>query len=295
MLKVGKAIGKLNKLLPRRKFILIGPGRWGSRGDIKLGVSVTYSDINNTAMLIEVARKKGSYVPDLSFGTHFFQDLVESSIRYLPLYPDDEGIIFNERFFQLSKNLLGDLLPQYKKLIPVIRVIDVPAVTNGKILRILVNAEIDEAVAVLKDHGGELESQAAKSPGFSAYSSEDWKWRNNMAEKLSNGLDLDKYGVKGIYIFGSTLNASAGPGSDIDLIIHVDDKSWKKNELAEWLEGWSLALSEMNYLRTGYKTEGLLDIHYINDQDIENKNSYALRINSVTDRAKALKIKGGSK
>ncbi|MBU1096536.1 MAG: nucleotidyltransferase domain-containing protein [Bacteroidetes bacterium] len=295
MLKVGKAIGKLNKLLPRRKFILIGPGRWGSRGDIKLGVSVTYSDINNTAMLIEVARKKGSYVPDLSFGTHFFQDLVESSIRYLPLYPDDEGIIFNERFFQLSKNLLGDLLPQYKKLIPVIRVIDVPAVTNGKILKILVNAEIDEAVAVLKDHGGELESQAAKSPGFSAYSSEDWKWRNNMAEKLSNGLDLDKYGVKGIYIFGSTLNASAGPGSDIDLIIHVDDKNWKKNELAEWLEGWSLALSEMNYLRTGYKTEGLLDIHYINDQDIENKNSYALRINSVTDRAKALKIKGGSK
>ncbi|HEY5124760.1 MAG TPA: PEP/pyruvate-binding domain-containing protein, partial [Ignavibacteria bacterium] len=89
---IGKAVGRLNKLLPKRQFILIGPGRWGSRGDIKLGVNVTYSDINNTAVLIEVARKKGNYLPDLSFGTHFFQDLVESSIRYIPLYPDDEGI-----------------------------------------------------------------------------------------------------------------------------------------------------------------------------------------------------------
>ena len=56
-----------------------GPGRWGSRGDIRLGVSVTYSDINNTAMLIEIAQKQKDYVPELSFGTHFFQDLVEAS------------------------------------------------------------------------------------------------------------------------------------------------------------------------------------------------------------------------
>ena len=79
----------------------MGPGRWGSRGDIKLGVNVTYSDINNTAVLIEIARKKGNYVPDLSFGTHFFQDLVEASIRYLPLYPDEKGIIFNEEFLRI--------------------------------------------------------------------------------------------------------------------------------------------------------------------------------------------------
>ena len=96
MRDVGRAVGRLNKLLPKRQFILIGPGRWGSRGDIKLGVPVTYSDINNSAMLIEVARQKGNYLPDLSFGTHFFQDLVEASIRYLPLYPDDPEIAFQE-------------------------------------------------------------------------------------------------------------------------------------------------------------------------------------------------------
>ena len=63
MRDVGRAVGRLNKLLPKRQFILIGPGRWGSRGDIKLGVPVTYSDINNTAMLIEVARQEGTICP----------------------------------------------------------------------------------------------------------------------------------------------------------------------------------------------------------------------------------------
>ncbi len=110
---VGRAVGRLNKLLPKRQFILMGPGRWGSRGDIKLGVSVTYSDINNTAVLMEIAAKKGNYVPDLSFGTHFFQDLVEAGIRYLPLFPGEEGQRLNDLFLRRAPNLLADLVPEY--------------------------------------------------------------------------------------------------------------------------------------------------------------------------------------
>ena len=142
---VGRAVGKLNSLLPKRQFILMGPGRWGSRGDIKLGVPVTYSDFNNTAALIEIARKKGNYVPELSFGTHFFQDLVESSIRYLPLYPDDEGIDFNEKFLLDSTNYLAAMLPEFADLAETIHVIDVPKTTGGKVLRVLMNADQGEA------------------------------------------------------------------------------------------------------------------------------------------------------
>ncbi len=149
LLELGRVVGKLNKVLPRRRFILMGPGRWGSRGDIKLGVSVTYADINNTAMLIEIARKTGGYAPDLSFGTHFFQDLVEANIRYLPLYPDEPGIIFNEEFLLESPDAFSDLLPNHAYLQGTIRVIDVPAATGGQVLRILLNAERDEAVALL--------------------------------------------------------------------------------------------------------------------------------------------------
>ena len=151
LLSVGHAIGKINVSLPRRKFILMGPGRWGSRGDIKLGVSITYSDIHNTSMLIEIARKQKDYVPDLSFGTHFFQDLVEANIRYLPLYPDDAGIIFNEQFLTTSKNMLPDILPEFEYLSEVIKVIDIPAATDGNNLQVLMNAITDEAVGVLTE------------------------------------------------------------------------------------------------------------------------------------------------
>ena len=60
---VGRAIGSINRALPRRRFILMGPGRWGSRGDIRLGVNVSYADINNTAVLVEIARPKGELPP----------------------------------------------------------------------------------------------------------------------------------------------------------------------------------------------------------------------------------------
>ena len=127
----------------------MGPGRWGSRGDIKLGVNVTYSDINNTAVLIEVARKKGDYVPDLSFGTHFFQDLVEANIRYLPLYPDDAGIVFDEQFLDRSHNILPDILPEFAWLSDTVRVIDVPGSTDGMVLKVLLNADLAEAMGLL--------------------------------------------------------------------------------------------------------------------------------------------------
>jgi pyruvate,water dikinase len=146
LVDVGRAVGRLNKLLPQRRFVLIGPGRWGSRGDIKLGVQVTYSDINNTSLLMEVAARRGSYVPEVSFGTHFFQDLVEAGIRYLPLFPGERDVVFNERFLRESPNALAELLPEYAHLAAAVRVIDLPKVTGGLVLRVLMNADTEEAL-----------------------------------------------------------------------------------------------------------------------------------------------------
>jgi hypothetical protein len=57
-----------------------------------------------------------------------------------------------------------------------------------------------------------------------------------------------------------------------------------------WLDGWSRSLAETNYLRTGYRNEGLLDVHYVTDADIENKTSFAAKIDAVTDAARPLQI-----
>jgi pyruvate,water dikinase len=148
LLAISRAIGQLNQILPRRHFILMGPGRWGSRGDVRLGVGVTYSDISNTAMLIEIARKREGYMPEPSFGTHFFQDLIETSISYLPLYPDEAGNIFNEDFLVNQPNVLPELLPNYAYLQEILRVIDITSCTSGGALEILMNAEKEKAVAI---------------------------------------------------------------------------------------------------------------------------------------------------
>jgi len=150
LVQVGRAIGELNSKLPHQKFILMGPGRWGSRGDIKLGVRVTYSDINNTAMLVEIARKKKDYVPELSFGTHFFQDLVEANIRYLPLYPDDTGVIFNEEFLKTAPNSLRRLVPTAKNLEHVIRLIHVPKVLDGATFAVIMDGDAEKALGFIK-------------------------------------------------------------------------------------------------------------------------------------------------
>ncbi len=288
MRTVARAVGALNQVLPKRAFILVGPGRWGSRGDITQGVPVTYADISNTAMLVEVAVSGESYVPDLSFGTHFFQDLVESGIRYVPLYPDNESV-FNTRFLRASHNELCDLLPDFATMDRVISVIDVAKVTAGKVLRVLLNADINQALAYLapprqtvnRDHPDEL-------PVDTHHPEEFWRWRHEMAERISCSIDRDRFRVDALYIIGSVKNGNSGPASDIDLIIHHRADAEELTQMDMWLEGWSVALDELNYLRTGYRMGGLLDVHYVTDRDIAERTSFAAKIGAVTDPAELL-------
>ena len=150
MRRVARAVGAVNEILPARRFILMGPGRWGSRGDIRLGVPATYADICHTSLLIEIARKKGAYLPDVSFGTHFFQDLVESGIAYLPLYPDDPGVVWNETFLHESPSALGRLAPELADMESMVRVIHVPEIAGGRLLHVVMDGEEDRALAYLE-------------------------------------------------------------------------------------------------------------------------------------------------
>ena len=289
LVRVGRVIGKLNRLLPRRRFALLGPGRWGSRGDVKLGVRVTYADISNTGLLIEIARLSGDFRPEPSFGTHFFQDLVEADIRYVPLYPDDTQGLLDELFLRRAKNLLPELLPEDEHLSEVVRVVDVRKERDGRILRVLLNADLDEAMGVF-DYPHERE-EAVASPGDQlSEAPEDaaWRWRIQMAERLATDIDLARFGVQAIYLIGSVKNGTSGPGSDIDLLIHDNGPGEEREALGLWLDGWSRSLAEMNYLRTGYSSDGLLDVHYLTDEDIAKRTSFAVKIGAITDAARLL-------
>ncbi|MDX9859041.1 MAG: hypothetical protein RBT76_14740 [candidate division Zixibacteria bacterium] len=106
-------------------------------------------DINNTSMRIESAFQKGQYLPELSFGTHLFHDLVEASIRYLPPYPDDPDIGFNRSFLCGDEKQPARIGPQFAGACEVLHVIDVPHVTGGLPLTVSMNADRQPAVGYL--------------------------------------------------------------------------------------------------------------------------------------------------
>lgn len=91
-------LGDLANAGEGRKTMLVGPGRWGSKMP-ELGVPVTFRDVRNVAVLCELAVMHTSLTPDISLGTHFFNDIVEMGIVYLGIHPGrtKEGYLFNEK------------------------------------------------------------------------------------------------------------------------------------------------------------------------------------------------------
>jgi hypothetical protein len=153
--ELGRAVSRLNKRLENERYILMGPGRWGS-ANIELGVHVTYADIHNTKVLIEIAIARDGNMPELSYGTHFFQDLVEAGIHSLPLHLGMGSGRFDHRFFQQTPNALADLLPRDVALTPYLKVIDLAALPGNRRLNILMDGSKDEAVGFLTNGvGGE--------------------------------------------------------------------------------------------------------------------------------------------
>ncbi len=167
-LEIGRAVGRLNEKLAGEAFILMGPGRWGS-ANIELGVRVSYADIFNTKALVEIAVAGVDGSPELSYGTHFFQDLVEGGIYALPLHLDEPDSTFDWDFFRESPNALAALSPADDGLEECIKVVDVRAVAPGCRLSILMDGSRDRAVGYLKAGDWEMKEEAATVYEESSY------------------------------------------------------------------------------------------------------------------------------
>ena len=109
---IARLIGRLNKLIKNRDetpTMLLGPGRWGTTTP-SLGVPVRFSEINNVTFLGEIAYTDGNLMPELSFGTHFFQDLVETNIFYLAIFPDNPEVVFPPELSSLGLKMCSKRL-----------------------------------------------------------------------------------------------------------------------------------------------------------------------------------------
>lgn len=133
--EIARIVGRVNveiKDRDRSPTLLMGPGRWGSTTP-SLGVPVKFAEINNITVLVEVAFSAGNLMPELSFGTHFFQDLVETKIFYVALFPEKKGIVLNREWLSESQNVFTKLIPQSAKYKNVISVYDI----SGRALKVI--------------------------------------------------------------------------------------------------------------------------------------------------------------
>jgi hypothetical protein len=146
---VSRAVARVNDALEGSPFLLLGPGRWGTN-DPQLGVKVNYADINHCRVLIEIAHRRGEYVPEVSYGTHFFQDLVEDGIYYLALHPDEGRDIFQESFLAHAPNALKAISPRDADLAACLRVIRVADAAPGRALHLAMDGEAGEAMCWLE-------------------------------------------------------------------------------------------------------------------------------------------------
>ena len=149
--EIGHVVGEINRLLAGKHYALFGPGRWGSN-DINLGVRVGYEDINNTLILGEIAFESGGSTPEVSYGTHFFNDLVEAEILPIAIYPDQQGTHIDEDFLLKAANQLPSALPDHTQHASVVHLICVPASTNGQLLHIYQDGRAQKGIGFIAPH-----------------------------------------------------------------------------------------------------------------------------------------------
>jgi hypothetical protein len=123
-----RLIGALNQKLNGKNVLLAGPGRGGTTTP-SLGVPVHFSELSGMSAVCEISYKKAGLMPELSFGSHFFQDIVESDIFYAAIFDGEENVTLRPERVLGCENLFGGLLPDEKKWERVIHVASTPGLT----------------------------------------------------------------------------------------------------------------------------------------------------------------------
>ena len=147
--ETARIIGQINRFIGEKTThpaLLLGPGRWGTSTP-SLGVPVSFSEISNITALGEIAFTSGNLNPDLSFGTHFFQDLVESGIFYLALFPEQAGCFFNKEWLDTLPNSRDEIVSDSGDAAKAVKVCMFP----GKSLRLMADIISQQLICFRED------------------------------------------------------------------------------------------------------------------------------------------------
>lgn len=120
------AVGKINRYYRGggKNLLLMTPGRIGTSSP-ELGVPVTFGDISNISAVCEVSDNRAGYMPELSYGSHMFQDLVEAEIIYGAIYNNEKTLKYQPELFADIRDLFEEICPEYPNLQGMIQVREV--------------------------------------------------------------------------------------------------------------------------------------------------------------------------
>ena len=110
--------------------MLLGPGRWGT-SDPFLGIPVAFAEINRASILCEIVAMHEHLVPDVSLGTHFLNELVETDMLYLALFPQRGDNYLRTEWFENAANRLLQFVPEAGQWEKAIRVVEATGLPNG--------------------------------------------------------------------------------------------------------------------------------------------------------------------
>jgi pyruvate,water dikinase len=139
---VARLIGRINQAatIPGAGgTMLLGPGRWGT-SDPFLGIPVAFAEISRAAVLCEIVAMHEHLMPDVSLGTHFLNELVETDMLYLALSPQRGNNYLNTAWLENSPNRLLEVVPKADKWVDTIRLIEV-ATASGETGSIFLDAD----------------------------------------------------------------------------------------------------------------------------------------------------------
>ena len=128
--EVADVIGKINAFYKNtgKKLLLTVPGRIGTSSP-ELGVPVRFADISGFCGICEVSDNRAGYMPELSYGSHMFQDLVEAEIFYGAIFGDRRTKCYHRDFFVGQKNLFSEICPDKGELSHIVRVYETAGIT----------------------------------------------------------------------------------------------------------------------------------------------------------------------
>ncbi len=109
-----------------KRILLMVPGRICTSSP-ELGVPTTFADISEFDVICEVSETKAGYMPELSYGSHIFQDLVEADILYGAVFHNEKTLHFAPELLRGHPNVLEEIVPDSGALSGILRLYDVSA------------------------------------------------------------------------------------------------------------------------------------------------------------------------